>query len=71
MIGDPIALLNNDACNEGISVGSVSNEIRTLNAMLNKAVEWQLMGHASIKRTERYLHVAHDHLTEAIDGFSI
>lgn len=31
----------------------------------------ELMGHASIKTTERYLHVAQEHLTQAIDGFSI
>lgn len=31
----------------------------------------ELMGHASIKTTERYLHVAQQHLTAAIEGFSI
>lgn len=31
----------------------------------------ELMGHASIKTTEKYLHVAQTHLAEAIEGFSI
>ncbi len=31
----------------------------------------ELMGHRSIKTTEKYLHVAQQHLTEAIEGFSI
>ena len=31
----------------------------------------ELMGHSSIKTTEKYLHVAQNHLTRAIDGFSI
>lgn len=31
----------------------------------------ELMGHASIKTTEKYLHVAQTHLAQAIDGFSI
>ncbi len=31
----------------------------------------ELMGHASIKTTQKYLHVAQTHLAEAIDGFSI
>lgn len=30
-----------------------------------------LMGHASIKTTEKYLHVAQDHLREAISGFNV
>lgn len=31
----------------------------------------ELMGHSSIKTTEKYLHVAQTHLSKAIDGFSI
>ncbi len=31
----------------------------------------ELMGHASIKTTEKYLHAAQQHLSQAIDGFSI
>lgn len=31
----------------------------------------ELMGHASIKTTEKYLHVAQSHLSEAINGFSL
>lgn len=31
----------------------------------------ELMGHASIKTTEKYLHVAQDHLREAISGFNV
>ena len=31
----------------------------------------ELMGHASIQTTEKYLHVAQDHLSKAIEGFSI
>lgn len=31
----------------------------------------ELMGHSSIKTTEKYLHVAQTHLSQAIDGFSI
>ena len=31
----------------------------------------ELMGHSSIKTTEKYLHVAQDHLSKAINGFSI
>ncbi len=31
----------------------------------------ELMGHSSIKTTEKYLHVAQDHLSQAIEGFSI
>ena len=31
----------------------------------------ELMGHASIKTTEKYLHVAQEHLQEAIRGFNV
>jgi len=31
----------------------------------------ELMGHSSIKTTEKYLHVAQEHLSHAIEGFSI
>lgn len=57
----------------GGSLHSLRHTFGTLQALKGTPIRVlkELMGHATIKTTERYMHVAQSHLADAIDGFSI